>query len=68
MYKGILSTTCNQTFDGWNESSAPPQNNQTKKEAVQKERIKDRVYNPALSPELQVLFKDGLGKYLSWKA
>lgn len=68
MYKGILSTTCNQTFDGWNESNAPLKNNQTKKEAVQKERIKDRVYNPALSPELQVLFKDGLDKYLSWKA
>lgn len=59
MYKGILSITCNQIFDGWNESKTPAQNNQTKKEAVEEDRIKDRVYNPALSPELQVLFKDG---------
>lgn len=43
----------------------PAQNNQTKKEAVEEDRIKDRVYNPGLSPELQVLFKDGLDKYLS---
>lgn len=65
MYKGILSPATKHLMDGMSLKKTPPQNNQTKKGAVQEASIKDRVYNPGLSPELQVLFKDGLDKYLS---
>lgn len=55
-------------MDEMSQKNLSTKQQQQKKEAVQEDRIKDRVYSPGLSPELQVLFKDGLDKYLSWKA